>query len=120
MTGRFKEYQNPNGGVYRFDRYLFRAVAAIVALSALAFVIIYGSQDHVYIFCPKTIQGYCVNPFYSPECVTPDCAFLYMQPGETYGTPPPFFYGVFALLMGVVLATAFLLNHFIYNKRYAR
>jgi hypothetical protein len=117
---------------YVFDKHIFRVGIALIfvwlllAASELGFVL----GTNVYINCPMlephTPVGSkpCVNPFYAPVFSNPICLKYgicdkeFLFPGESYGSPPGFFYSQASNFALLVFVSMILLNHFLFNRHF--
>jgi len=128
---RFTELKRDDKVIYRFDRLFF---AGFVVLSLLFFVLIfliYGSDRsyHIHYVCNTSMQNvpgyspqpFCENPFYlnHPVCESMwdgACDQKTVMNGFEFGDPAPSVVKYFGLILGVLLALTFLINHLVHNR----
>ena len=120
-TKRFKV--TPSG--YKFDRYLFRVLAASFVFVALLMVAVYGFDDNVYYHCPADTHGYCISPFFDEvgNCIATDrvlCDYKAFPPAFTYGNKPSWLIANFFMVFFTMIIITFLINHYKNNERWAR
>ena len=103
---------------YIVDRRIFITLAIIIlALAAYAFGK-YGTEERIYINCPDTVHGMCLNPCFNVTRCGEYAAIEYLSPGETFGTKPDWFYSNYPTMIIFLCALAVVLNHFIYNRKF--
>ena len=123
---RFKLY-----GSYKFDRIIFK-LAMYFSLGYLFFVAWSYNFNLDYFSCPQysdgsikasskimlgdqsrtSKEGFCKNPFYTPQTWKNE---EYLLPGE-YGQKPGALFNSINYIPFVILGLAFLINHIIYNR----
>ena len=104
---------------YKFDRYIFRAYAALIVLYVLFTFQSFGwdFEKKVYVRCDADFI--CENPLWLACDNAPPCFMETLPPHYVYGTPPTQFnkfmnYGWLIALFGAVVAI--LSNHIIHNR----
>lgn len=119
---------------YKADNRIFLAAVFIILiwLCAAAWPISLDTKTHVYVNCPNSSinSPQCENPFWRENYVkmglNPDehcpyvglCDFEYLQPGQSWGSPPNFFYNNMTTFSFLIIVLAILINHFVHNKNY--
>lgn len=128
MKDRYKDFRG-----YKFDRLIFQ-----ISMAAVFIFLFYVAYSHSfnldYFHCPlladgsldssswlmtrnfeqENTQGYCKNPFYKPQNWK---NMEYLPPGD-YGTKPGLLFRSMYLVVGLILALGFVVNHLIYNKKF--
>jgi len=109
---RFKDFKG-----YRFDRYIFRTMLGVLFGFLVYVYLTFGVSTHYWTYCPET-QIRCENPYIDQMgfCKIDDaqiCAKEYFLGGE--GERAPWIVGWWDSIVFVIVAGAFVLNHFLHN-----
>lgn len=102
-----------------FDKRLFFVAIGLMVILFFATLFTNGWGGE-YLSCPKD-ANLCVNTLYSPSCKLGEmCSVQYLQPGETIGKRPNFLAENSGLLLFLILAGTFVVNHLEYKSRGAK
>jgi len=126
---------------YIFNKVIFRVGIALVFVWLLlaAWDLNFRWGSNVYVHCPDLPLSQmmpappCENPFYNPVMnppypkLMPDnptclkygiCDREFLLPGESYGSPPGYFYSHAFEFVLLIVISMILGNHFFFNKGY--
>jgi hypothetical protein len=101
-------------------------ILLVLALFMIMFVSYGSDRDyHIYYVCNADGRDglRCENPFYSlyPICESAwstACSDKFVPSGFKFGEPAPWIINNWGMIIGVLLAGAFAINHFVHNKRF--
>jgi hypothetical protein len=110
---------------YRFNRLIFFGAVAFLFIVFVAVLSKYGDGRQLGWSCPSDSPMWCHNPFidqYGPagNCRVSNqvvCADAMLPPGAQVGSFAPPVVAWFPALTFFAVASAFLLNHLVYNRR---
>lgn len=111
--------------VYKIDPLLFNVYMLLVVIFVY-WIFAHNNFDKsekVYLNCPDNSFKPCENPFYNNPSVCgkkislsdPICSKPYLEVGESYGSPPPFYVAYFGWLVSLGVLVVFVINHLLYN-----
>ena len=131
---RFKNIILSNGRRYTFDTYIFLSYIFALLFFFIAIMLLNGGLQQInnfYVTCNNSIGTTytyldgthtvtdCENPLYNTKYCryawATACEDKYIPNGFVYGTPPPKYFAMFNTITILLLLTAFILNHVIYN-----
>jgi hypothetical protein len=109
---------------YRFDRLIFKAAFALMGVFLLLVLLKTGMANHYFMECSANSNGWCENPYIDSfgGCSIDDkliCSTKTLPPGGSVGERPPWYIRNEGYIVFLLVAAAFALNHFIYNRRFA-
>ena len=107
---------------YYFHKPIFRLSFILILLWCLLVLLTNGISGSIFgtnliVSCPNNTEQLCENPLYG-LCDQIVCKEQYIFPGESFGRKPNFFVEYFSLFLIVTIIISFMLNHFLYNKKF--
>lgn len=111
-------------GGYRFDKLIFGGFILLVLALFMIMFLSYGADRgyHIYYFCDADARDglQCKNPFFAeyPICEqawSTACSDKFVPTGFEFGEPAPWIIKNWGMIVGLLLAGAFVVNHFMHN-----
>lgn len=123
---------------YKINKWIFRSALILIVLF---FLVAYASagfpnpnKTYIYVSCDSDSFGACENPFYNLCNVNGDLYYQYnkvcddlnssyydnklLSKGQSFGEEPPFLLTCAFSVWISLIVFAFVINHFIYNRKY--